>query len=174
MGSHFADEKITRSQHQTPSLSDSELPVIFPPPLGPHIPSWTPKSCLSMKGLSPPTTLPRPCDRTPPHIQPQPIRVAARQTRCYWAGVASVTRNVRLTKPTPGSASHLVPITPLTAHVSCLPGRPGGAWEEMPSGRGGPSPADGGGAVVRWLMRTHAAPSSVVARSGSQVQSRAE
>lgn len=67
--------------------------------------------------------------------QPRPIRVDSRQTRCYRAGVASVTRNVRLTKPTPGSASHLVPITPLATHVSCLPGRLGrGAWEEMPSG----------------------------------------
>ncbi|XP_042854007.1 uncharacterized protein LOC122241542 isoform X1 [Panthera tigris] len=50
--------------------------------------------------------------------QPRPIRVDSCQTRCYRAGVASVTRNVRLTKPTPGSASHLVPITP--PHHTCV------------------------------------------------------
>ena len=51
------------------------------------------------------------------------------QTRCYCTGVASVTRNVCLTKPTPGSASHLVPITPLTTHVSRFPWSLGGnAW----------------------------------------------
>lgn len=58
------------------------------------------------------------------------------QTRCYRAGVASVTRNVPLTKPSPGSASHLVPITPPhhTCHA-CL--GPGGAREEMPGGERG-------------------------------------
>ena len=54
------------------------------------------------------------------------------QTRCYWAGVASVTRNVCLTEPTPGSASHLVPITPLITHVSGCLGSSGGnaCWGE--------------------------------------------
>lgn len=82
-----------------------------------------------------------------------------------------MTRNVRLTKPTPGSASHLVPITPLTTHVSCLlggwgePGRKCLAGEEA---RILPTVGE------QWLYWTHAALSAVLAQSGPQAQSRAE
>lgn len=80
-------------------------------------------------------------------------------------------RNVRLTKPTPGSTSHLVPITPLTTHVSRFPGSPGGnawwgeeAWLLLTVGE----------RWLYWLQETQAAPSAVLAQSGAQAQSRAK
>ena len=82
-----------------------------------------------------------------------------------------MTRNVRLTKPTPGSASHLVPVTPLTTHVSRFPGSPGGnawwgeeAWLLLTVGE----------RWLYWLQETQAAPSAVLAQRGPQAQSRAK
>lgn len=70
----------------------------------------------------------------PLHVQPRPIRWTLGQTGCSRAGVASVTRNVPLAEPRPGSASHLVPIT--SSPASCLSGARG-AREGAPGGKTG-------------------------------------